>query len=122
MQSTIGVERNFDWGVQTANYMQWGHQKFLNKEIFVGQRYRRMEDQKPGLGLVLNQDFAEGKGLKLSVRYQKCIKRQTRRVKFKPITDESLGAEPLAGDYGGLGTKLPATRRFFEIFWKKNLF
>ena len=43
----IGVARIFDWGAQTPNYMQWRHQKFSKKELFVGQRYRRMEDLKP---------------------------------------------------------------------------
>ena len=33
-------------GAQTANYMQWRHQKFSKKELFVGHRYRRMEDLK----------------------------------------------------------------------------
>ena len=29
----------------------------------MGQRYRRMEDQKPRTGMALNQDFAERRGL-----------------------------------------------------------
>ena len=33
-------------GAQTTNHMQWRHQKFSKKEVFVGQRYRRMEDLK----------------------------------------------------------------------------
>ena len=32
---------------QTTNHMQWRHQKFSKEEIFVAQRYRRMEDLKP---------------------------------------------------------------------------
>ena len=34
-------------GGQTTNHMQWRHQKFSKKELFCGQRYRRMEDLKP---------------------------------------------------------------------------
>ena len=34
-------------GAQTTNHMQWRHQKFSKKELFVGQRYHRMEDLKP---------------------------------------------------------------------------
>ena len=45
---TIGVARVFDWGGgQTTNYMQQRHQKFSKDELFVGQRYRKMEDLKP---------------------------------------------------------------------------
>ena len=33
----------------------------------MGQRYRRMEDQKPWPGLALYQDFAKGRGLQLVV-------------------------------------------------------
>ena len=33
------------------------------EEIFMGQRYRKMEDQKPWPGLAHNQDFAKGRGL-----------------------------------------------------------
>ena len=28
------------------NHMQWRHQKFSKQEVFVGQRYRRVEDLK----------------------------------------------------------------------------
>ena len=42
----IGVARIFNGGGQTTNYMQWRHQKFSKREIFVIQRYRRMENQK----------------------------------------------------------------------------
>ena len=34
----------------------------------MGQRYRRMEDQKPGPGLACNLDFAEEKGLEPKVK------------------------------------------------------
>ena len=42
----IGVARIFDWGAQITNHMQWRHQNFSKEELFVGQRYRRMEDLK----------------------------------------------------------------------------
>ena len=34
------------------------------EKLFVGQRYRKMEDQKPWPGLALNQEFARGRELK----------------------------------------------------------
>ena len=57
----IGVARIFGWG-GGLNFLQ----KFLKEELFVEQRYRRMEDQKPLPGLALYQVFAEGRGLKLN--------------------------------------------------------
>ena len=49
-RTAIGVARIFDWGgSQTSNHMQRRHQKFSNEELFVGQMYHKMEDQKPGL-------------------------------------------------------------------------
>ena len=47
--------------------------EIFERGTFVGQRYRRMEDQMPpGLqGLALNQDFAEGRGLKPKVKTSK---------------------------------------------------
>ena len=42
----FGVARIFDWGAQTTNDVQRRHQRFSNEELFVGQRYRRMEDLK----------------------------------------------------------------------------
>ena len=42
----IGVARIFDWGGggQTTTYMQCRHQKFSKEEVFVGRRYRRIDD------------------------------------------------------------------------------
>ena len=37
--------------------------QFRNEKLSTGQRYRKMEDQKPWPGLVRNQDFAKGRGL-----------------------------------------------------------
>ena len=67
---SVGVARVFDWGEgQNANHTQWLHQKFLEKKtIYVGQRYRRMEDQKPRPGLARNLDFAKEKGLESKVK------------------------------------------------------
>ena len=36
-------------GAQTTNHMQWRHQNFSKEEVFAGQKYRRMENQKPGI-------------------------------------------------------------------------
>ena len=41
-------------GDQTTNRMHWHYQKFSRKKVFVGQRYRRMEDQKLWPDLTLN--------------------------------------------------------------------
>ena len=43
------------------------HQKFLKEELFVGQRYRRMYDQKPWPGLALNKEFSKGRAFKSKV-------------------------------------------------------
>ena len=55
--------QDFWLGGQTKNDMQWRHQKFSKKELFVGPKYRRMEDQKPWPGLVLSREFSKGRGL-----------------------------------------------------------
>ena len=47
--------------------------KIFERGFFVGQKYPRMEDQKPWPGLVRNQDFAQGKGLKTSAKNYKCL-------------------------------------------------
>ena len=41
--------------------------KIFERGIFVGERYRRMEDQKPWPGLALNREFSKGRGLKPKV-------------------------------------------------------
>ena len=50
----MDVAKIFDWGIQTTTHMQRRHQKFLKKKLFVEQRYRNMEDQKPWPSLALN--------------------------------------------------------------------
>ena len=43
--------------------------KIFRKEgLFTGQRYRRMEDQKPGLGSACNLDFAKERRLEPKVK------------------------------------------------------
>ena len=54
-------------GAQSKNHMQRSHQKFSKEELFVGQRYRRMKDQKPWPGLALKREFSKGRGLKAKV-------------------------------------------------------
>ena len=43
----------------------------------MGQKYRRMEDQKPWPGLELQQDFAEGKRFEPIVKKCKCLTWET---------------------------------------------
>ena len=50
--------------------MQWRHQKFLKEEVFVGQRYRRMEDLK-SLPVGTKHGFCKGRELKLIVEKYK---------------------------------------------------
>ena len=45
----VDVARIFDGG-QTTNQMQWRHQKLRKTNFLKGQKYRRMEDQKPWPG------------------------------------------------------------------------
>ena len=41
--------------------------EIFERGIFVGQSYRRIEDQKPWPGLALNREFSKGIGLKPKV-------------------------------------------------------
>ena len=50
------------------------------EKVFVLQKYRRMEDQKPGPGLALDQDFVKWRELKPNDKKRKCLKWETRRV------------------------------------------
>ena len=65
--------------------------EILKKELFLGQRYRRKEDQKPGPGLALNQDFVTGRGLKPKVKMSKLGDVLSKLVQRKRITDEDVG-------------------------------
>ena len=47
------VARIFDWGGggdQTTIHLEWRHQKFSQEELFVGQKYHKVENQKPRPG------------------------------------------------------------------------
>ena len=80
----------------------------------MGQRYRKLEDQKPRPRvLTLNQNFAKGRGLKPKVKQPKCSQRG-RRVEKSGATQESIPDR-------GLRAKPPAARRFFVIFGKKAI-
>ena len=56
----IGVARIFDYGRGGANQKSHAMKssEIFERGIFVGQRYRRMEDQKPWPGLALNREFS----------------------------------------------------------------
>ena len=61
----IGVARIFDWGGANQKSSAMTSSQIFEKGSFFGQRYCRMEDQKPGL--TLNQNFAKGRELKLKI-------------------------------------------------------
>ena len=63
----------FTGGGQPTNPLQWRHQKFSKKELFMVQRYRRIEDQKLWPGLAPSEDFAEGRGLEPKIKKSKCL-------------------------------------------------
>ena len=67
----IGVARIFDWGGGGGGAKQNSHamksSEIFERGIFVGQRYRRMEDQKPWPVLALKGEFSKGRGLKPKV-------------------------------------------------------
>ena len=60
----VGVARIFDWGGKPPITCNDVIRNFQKKELFMGQRYRRMEDHKPWPGLALYQDFAKRRRLK----------------------------------------------------------
>ena len=64
-----GVARIFDWegGANQKSHAMTSSEIFERGTNFVGQRYRRMEDQKPWPGLALNREFSKGRGLKPKV-------------------------------------------------------
>ena len=47
--------------------------EIFEKGIFEGQRYCRMEDQKPWPGLALNREFSKGRGLKPKVTNENIV-------------------------------------------------
>ena len=78
----------------------------------MGQRYRRMYDQKPWPGLALNEEFSKGRNLNQKLKMKICklgaVCKQTSLL--KRITD------------GGLGPKPQLLGNFFAIFLEKKLF
>ena len=66
----------------------------------MGQRYRRIEDQKAWPGLALNREFSKGRGLK------------------PKVTNENLFIQPY--HRRDLGMKPPVAGRFFGILLKKK--
>ena len=54
----IGVARIFDWGGVKPKITYNGIIRNFQEELFVGQKYPRMENQRPWPGLALNQGFA----------------------------------------------------------------
>ena len=69
----IGVARIFDWGGGgggTKSQVMTSSEIF-EKGTFVGQRYCRLEDQKPWPVFARNQDFAIGRGLKPKIKSAK---------------------------------------------------
>ena len=63
----IGVAKIFDWGEAIPQITRNDVIKLFEKGLFTGQRYRRMEDQRPGPGLACNMGFATEKVLELKV-------------------------------------------------------
>ena len=78
----------------------------------MGQRYRRMYDQKPWPGLALNEEFSKGRALKpniMKICKLEDVCKQTSVL--KRITDGGLGPKPqLRGNF------------FLQFFEKKKLF
>ena len=60
----MGVARTFNWGGPKQKFLKRRHQNFSKEELIVKQRNRRMENKKTWPGLALDQDFAEGRGIK----------------------------------------------------------
>ena len=66
---STGLARNFDWG-GGANYKSHAmtSSEFSAEELFVGQRYCRMEDQQPWPCLTLSKYFALARKLKSKLK------------------------------------------------------
>ena len=114
--TSIGVGRIFDWKGGGAKQHAITSEVFRKEVLVMGSRYRRMEDKKPGVGLVRsgNQDFAKKEGLE-SKSFSKMSKLADTLSKVninilnkknKKTQTYSVGAEfHAAGGYGGLGAK-----------------
>ena len=66
----IGVARIFDLGGAAKPQITRNNviKIFREEGLFTDQRYRRIEDQKPGPGLACNLGFAKEKGLEPTVK------------------------------------------------------
>ena len=59
-------------GGQNTSHMQWRHQKLRKRNFLLGQRYRRMEDQKPWPGVGTKLGTSSRRGFKLIVKIRQC--------------------------------------------------
>ena len=66
----IGVARIFDWrkGSKRKSHAMTLFKFFKKRDFLGGQRYRKMEDQKSGLGMACNLDFAKLKRFELKLK------------------------------------------------------
>ena len=115
LDTSIDVGRIFDWKGGGAKLHAITSEVFRKEVLVMGPRYRRMEDKKPGVGLVRsgNQDFAKKGGLE-SKSFSKMSKLADTLSKVniniinkqKKTQTFSVGAKfGAAGGYGGLGAK-----------------
>ena len=65
--------------------------EIFEKGIFVGQRYRRMEDQKPWPGLAINREFSKGRGLKPKVTNENIVYSNVSQTGIWGRSSQSLG-------------------------------
>ena len=77
--------------------------EIFERGTFVGQKYRRMEDQKPWAGLALNREFSKGRGLKPKVTNENIVHSNASQTGIWGRSPKSLG-------------------NFLEFFWKKSYF
>ena len=82
---------------------------FREEGFFTGQRYRRMEDQKPGPGLACNLSFATEKGLEPKVK------------KISETVEVGRRGEQtsLVRTYPRRGSRGRGRAIFWIFFWKK---
>ena len=65
--------------------------EIFERGIFVGQRYRRMEDQKPWPGLALIREFSKGRGLKPKVTNENIVYSNVSQTGIWGRSPKSLG-------------------------------
>ena len=101
--TTKGVARIFDWGGANHQSHAMALSQTSKEEFFMGQRYRRIEDQKTWPRIDTQLGTSSRRGLKSIVKMRKWLNWKTR-----------LGKEV----YCNLNV---AAKRFFVSFWKKKL-